>query len=628
MSHPSRDFRAVAQRLPVAVCELDATGNWLSVNARWTEWTGQPTGQALGAGWQALIAGDDLPVLDAALRDAVTHQVSVELELSLRAQDGGVRLVRCFFTPDVRGNVVVGFVGLLIDVTASRATDAALSQREARLALLEARHQALLENLPDLLFQFDAQGRYLDFQGSTAAGLVTAPEQFLGRTIDEVLPAPVAALARATMATASSTREPQRMEYELEVPQLGRRDYEARITPMRSGGFLALVRDITDLKRAERQLIATREQALSASSSKSQFLANVSHEIRTPLNGIIGVTQLLRTMTLSPEATEYLGVLETSGESLLALVNEVLDLSKIEADRLELERVTFDLPQVVTQAARAFTAQAKRKGLQLTVSVEASAEGPVSGDPGRVRQVVNNIVGNAVKFTDAGQVTVTLVRGEHGLVLSVVDSGPGILPEHLESIFEPFVQVSGRRGQGTGLGLSIARRLARLMGGDVRVTSQVGLGSTFVIQLPLPRSAPTAVHRPPQRRLSARTLKVLLAEDNEINARLTRSMLEWLGHVVVGVSNGHQAVEAAQLGGFDLVFMDVQMPLLDGLEATRRIRSFEKRSGAHVPIVALTANAMKGDDAACLSAGMDAYLAKPVTVDALNDMLAWFGNTP
>jgi CheY-like chemotaxis protein len=352
-----------------------------------------------------------------------------------------------------------------------------------------------------------------------------------------------------------------------------------------------------------------------ASTSKSQFLANVSHEIRTPLNGIIGVTQLLRTMTLPDEVTDYLQVLEAAGESLLGLVNEVLDLSKIEAQRLELQRVAFDLSGLVSQVTRGLLPEAQRKRVELTVEVDASAGGHVVGDAGRVRQIVTNLIGNALKFTDEGSVRVTVRRHVDGDVkISVKDSGRGVPLPAQEAIFEPFVQASAQRG-GTGLGLSISRSLARLMGGEVELHGSSEQGSTFELRLPLPPSTQRA--RPARPLLGTRRLRVLLAEDNEVN--------EWLGHEVETVGDGRAAVERSAQAAFDVIFMDVQMPLLDGLDATRRIRAREQRGVPRQPIIALTANAMKGDEQACLAAGMDAYLPKPVTVEALADVLARCG---
>lgn len=616
---PRREFRAVAEQLPTVVWETDPRGSCTFLNAKWTELTGQSVADGMGMGWRECIDADDLVLVDTAARDAWTHGVPLDLEVRLKRDARWLRMVA---SADVRGKVLLGFVGLAFDVTPARQAVAELGERESQLRLLEARNHALLENLPDMLFQFDADGCFVDFQASSSASFLVAPERFLGKPVHTILPPQIGDAALAAMHRARATGQPQRHEYDLDVPGHGRRDFEARISPMKSGGFLGLVRDVTELKRSERQLIAAREQAMSASSSKSQFLANVSHEIRTPLNGIIGVTQLLRNLTLPDDVREYVGVLETAGESLIELVNEVLDLSKIEADRLELQEAPFDVAALVTQAARSFVAEAQRKKLELIIECDVEP-GLVIGDAGRVRQIVNNLVANALKFTDVGTVKVQLRRREGLTVLSVIDTGPGVPASLRETIFEPFVQAIGQRRQGTGLGLSISRRLALLMGGDLTVSSTEGRGSTFEARLPLPKGP--AVAPPVRQRVVSPPLTVLLAEDNAVNARLTSAMLEWLGHEVAIVGDGKAVLEMTARRSFDLVFMDVQMPLLDGLETTRRLRERERETGTRLAIVALTANAMKADELACLEAGMDAYLAKPVTVDALNDVLAWFG---
>lgn len=625
MTMASKDVLALAELLPVVVFESDAHGSLSFVSERWRELVGEAPSAALGVAWQARVDPNDLPVFTAALRDAATHRVPIDVDLRLRDARDRVRTVRVLSSAVARGPAVIGHVGVLVDVTAARERLADLEERESRLRLLEARSQALLEALPDLVFQLDGDGRFVDFNASptTRNVVLMPPEQFLGRLLDDIMPLGVAARVREAFEVARLSGEAQRVEYELDLGALGRRDFEARVTVMRSGGFLALVRDVTDLKRAERDLIAARERAMHASTSKSQFLANVSHEIRTPLNGIIGVTQLLRTMTLPEEVTDYLQVLEAAGESLLGLVNEVLDLSKIEAQRLELQRVAFDLSGLVSQVTRGLLPEAQRKRVELTVEVDASAGGHVVGDAGRVRQIVTNLIGNALKFTDEGSVRVTVRRHVDGDVkISVKDSGRGVPLPAQEAIFEPFVQASAQRG-GTGLGLSISRSLARLMGGEVELHGSSEQGSTFEVRLPLPPSTQSA--RPARPLMGTRRLKVLLAEDNEVNARLTRAMLEWLGHEVETVGDGRAAVERSAQAAFDVIFMDVQMPLLDGLDATRRIRAREQRGVPRQPIIALTANAMKGDELACLAAGMDAYLPKPVTVEALADVLARCG---
>ncbi len=603
--------------LPALVFETDADGSLRFINAEWTRVTGQPAADALGEGWTRFVHADDVTSLRAALRQ-VEADVSIDFRVVGRDRVFG-------YTAMLRPQVVDGQRRGLVSVAVPSGDAIAALER------LEAHTGALLAAIPDLFFHVDAEGVFLGYHAPVGAQLAQQPELFVGRRMQDVLPPEITATSLAAATVAAQNRRPVPFEYRL-VLEGQPRDFEARAVPMPSGDTLFVVRDVTETKLAQAELVAAREAALESNRHKTQFLANVSHEIRTPLNGILGVTQLLRTWALPKEAGEYLDVLQTAGDSLLAMVDDVLDLSKIEANRLELEVHPFDPDRVVETAVRAFAPQAKKKGI--TLSVEAELGGVVRGDAARLRQIVNNLVANAVKFTEVGEVRVRLVREPSGqCLLSVRDTGPGLADDQHHRVFEPFVQVEGtqRRYGGTGLGLSITRRLARLMGGDVSVSSAPGLGSTFTVSLSLPEvqhdeapAAPTWRATPPPRALS-----VLLVEDNDVNAQMTHALLTKLGHHVQVVSSGRAAIDAVTTNtSFDLVLMDVQMPELDGLATTRLIRQHERGTPAHLPIVALTANAMKGDDVLCLSAGMDAYLAKPVTVEALKDLLTWFGSAP
>ncbi|HEY0882590.1 MAG TPA: ATP-binding protein, partial [Archangium sp.] len=472
------------------------------------------------------------------------------------------------------------------------------------------------------------EGVYLSYRASDAGWLYAAPENFLGRRMEETLPPAVARLSREALEHVLASGQPKEFTYQLEVP-LGLRSFEARVLPTRAGEVLYAIRDITEVRRRQEELESAREDALERNRLKTRFLANVSHEIRTPLNSILGVTQLLKQHALPGEVSEYVDVLQGAGESLLAIVDDVLDLSRIEANKLELEPRPFDLEQLVNETSKSFLALVQKKGLSLVIDVAPSAKGPVKGDPARIRQIVGNLVSNAVKFTDEGSVRVGVRRLDPDRVrISVSDTGPGISPEHHERIFEAFEQADGlvrRRFGGTGLGLAITRQLARLMGGEVTVTSQLEHGATFQLEIPLPPVVIGAAVTRSRVTPPPRPLRVLLAEDDPVNASMTAALLRKLGHKVEVVHDGAACVAAAARGELDLVLMDVQMPVLDGLQATAEIRHAEKGTTRHMPIVALTANAMKGDDIRCLSAGMDAYLPKPVTVGALTDLLLWFG---
>lgn len=565
-----------------------------------------------------------------------SHKLRAYAGVPLKTQDGsrvGVLCVmdrkpRTFTAHEVQ--MLMDLAGLaeqeLRGIVLREALDR-LATAERRAEEQHARFAAFMDNLPNVAFLKDPQGRLVWVNRCHDKVFGLAPGAVLGKRDDEWLPFEV---ARGTMADddAVLTSGESRVCPE-DIPTAeGVRHWLTFKFPVPSGGTFLLggvAVDVTDSKQAE-------QAAEAANRAKSQFVANMSHEVRTPLNGILGVTAMLLETSLQPDQRQLAEVVQSSGEGLLSIVNDILDFSKIEAGKIELETIDFHLAKTLRSVIELNDARASAKCLTLEAEIAPGVPERLHGDPLRLRQVLNNLAGNAIKFSDHGQVRILVALEEQTekrlrLRFSVVDRGIGIPPEKLGRIFEPFTQAdvsTTRQFGGTGLGLSICRQLVELMGGVIGVESEAGIGSTFwfvadfgYANAEAPAEAEAAPAAPEIPRL-----RILLAEDSAINRLVAVHQLHKLGCEVENVENGQQAVDATATMQFDLVLMDCQMPVMDGYAATAEIRRREQMRGGHLPIIALTANAMSGERERCLELGMDGYLSKPFKAGALAAVLA------
>ncbi len=562
----------------------------------------------------------------------------------------GARYVAVAGAPifDAEG-VFSGYRGIAKDVTAlKQAEEDARTAREVLAKILDA--------VPDPVFVKDEAHRFTHLNDACCLFLGRPRDELLGRSDYDFFPKEQADVFRAKddVVFASGAED---INEEALTSQDGRTrtiSTKKRAIRLPDGRqvLVGVIRDISDLKQQQHLLFHAKEAAEAASRAKSEFLARMSHEIRTPMNGVLGMTELLRATPLTTEQRRFVDTVHGSGEALLRIINDILDFSKIEAGKLELEVVDFSVADCVSDTVELLRGRASAKGLALQVHTDAAVPPCLRGDPSRLRQVLTNLVGNAVKFTERGviQVDVELVRrvDRHAVIrFAVTDSGIGIASDAQEHVFDAFAQADGstsRRYGGTGLGLAICRQLAELLGGEIGLRSRLGEGSTFwfTARFPVGDAVPAVAPAvsghgtgPAQswaeaagsRRAHAGSTRILLAEDNPVNREVALAMLSSLGVVADTATNGREAVDASARTGYDLVLMDCQMPDMDGFAATGEIRTREANAGlTRVPIVALTANAMRGDREACIAAGMDDYLSKPFTRAQLQALLErWLG---
>ncbi len=643
-------LRFLADTMPQLVWTVRPDGSIESLNRGYLEFLGAPDEpQGLRRVYE-VVHPDDQDASTAEWKGMMTEGRAAGGELRLRRHDGVFRwhLWRAHPERDSAGTIV-RWVGTSTDIhdhkLAEERLEARVAERTADLGESEQRFRQAFHFAGTGMAIVALDGRWARVNRSMCEIVGYGETELLQKTFQDIThPDDLAAdLANVQALLAGTLRF-----YQMEKRYLHRdghivwvrltvslvRDHAGR--PVH---FVSQVEDITEHKRLEENLARARDQALEASRLKSEFLAMMSHEIRTPMNGVIGMTALLRDTPLTSMQTEFVRTIESSGESLLTIINDILDYSKIEAGRIELEVTPFDVRQCIVDALDLFAARALEKKIELAYAIGPGVPAHVLGDATRLRQILVNLLGNAVKFTERGQVVVTMHRemepvegGRLRLKFSVRDTGIGVPADRMDRLFKSFSQVDAsttRRFGGTGLGLAISQRLAELMGGSIWAESVAGEGSTFhftVLVEPDLRQLPGAVGALPRAAADATLgsrcpLRLLIAEDNPVNQRVANLLLQRLGYRATTVANGLEVLAALEMADYDAVLMDVEMPELDGCEATRRIRG-RGMSPVRPWIIALTAGAMASDRERALNSGMNDFLTKPVRTDSLSVALA------
>ena len=629
----------------VTVEYLDPEMRIIWINTRMPEAPGQSIDEMKGKHCFKTIYGLGEPC--SGCTAAKAFQTSQCQEGELVTPDGKSWLSRSSPIKDAKGDIT-GVVHVALDISASKAGEIALKESERRLA-------NIIDFLPDATVVIDKDGRVIAWNRAIEMMTGLKAEEILGKG-DYEYAVPFYGESRPIlidMANKPNSVIEAMYDY-IKRDENGYLVGEAYIPSLKGGvayllgsasalydsdgnywGAIESIRDITERKHAEEELQRSKEEAESATRAKSEFLANMSHEIRTPMNAVIGLTGLLLDEPLTRRQREYVEIIRSSGDTLLAIINNILDLTKIEAKMVELEYQPFNLQSCIEASLDLVAASAQEKGLNVDYTVEENTPSIILGDPTRLSQILINLLNNAVKFTEKGGVSVSVssewLEGDgFEIHFAVKDTGIGIPEDKMSRLFQSFSQIDSsiaRKYGGTGLGLAISKRLAEMMKGKMWVESELGRGSTFhfTIQVEPVLCGPIDIAQPETLPASDRqgyldhSLTILLAEDNLINQIVTKKMLDKLGYRAEVAANGKEVLQALEARAYDVIFMDVQMPEMDGLEATREIRQRWPDGGPK--IIAMTASALKGDREECLAAGMDGYISKPTRIGAIRDAL-------
>lgn len=615
----SRDFYLrMLEGFPSLVWRTDLEGNSFYLNENWLEFTGRPKDEGLALGWVNFIHPEDRDKYFMVRTKAIKEKQSFNIEYRMLHKSGEYKWMQGIGNPFYEADGSFdGYLCIGIDIT-----DRKLGEEGLR------RYKILSEKVRDIILFFEKDGRIIDANEAAIKEYGYSREEILKLTIFDLREPECLTIEQMEQADKEGIffetkhRRKDGSWFPVEVSSKGTTINGRRVV-------LSIIRDISERKKSEYVLRQAKEQAEIANKAKSEFLANMSHEIRTPLNGIVGMVELMRLTDLNKEQEENLMIVKSCAKSLLTVINDILDFSKMEAGKLVIENINFDIKSLIENTIKAHSPSALKKGIQLNYAFSSTIPQDLVGDPNRLQQILNNLISNAIKFTESGEVWVKVTNAyindnKVEIQFIVEDSGIGIEEENLIRIFESFSQVDGsftRRFGGTGLGLAISKQLSEMMGGRLWVESEKGKGSAFYFtlkfQVGIKKEEKIVQTQQPNKSDMVRNINILLTEDDKVNQMVTTRILKECGYCVDIANNGLEAVEMCEKNSYDVILMDIQMPEMDGIQATKRIREKNKR----IPIIALTAYALKGDRERFLSQGMDEYVSKPIKIENLVNVI-------
>jgi PAS domain S-box-containing protein len=634
-----RLFRELTENAPVGIYLSDPMGNATYANKRWSQLSGIPEHEIKTRNWMEIVHPDDIQKVIPEFEASVRENREFMLEFRF-LNPSGTRWVNARATALYNeSGEMTGLIATTLDITA-------LKEAQQKLLESEKLYRLISHNSKDLITLYTASEdpKRIFVSPSSKEILGYEPEELIGRSPFDIMVKEDAELLKKKTHTVTMSGKPGFGEYRV-IRKDGRTIWlESNSQPFfddngKMTGFQTSARDVTERKEFELELINARDNAESATRAKSQFLSMMSHEIRTPMNAIIGLSNLLLEDDPRPDQSENLELLRFSGQNLLSILNDILDFSKIEADKVHLEKVDFDLKDCLTKIVKMMETRAEDKGIDVRFIFDDSLPRAVKGDPVRLSQIVNNLLSNAIKFTENGSVTFTVAAegkapdGFSSIGFRIKDTGIGIPSDKIHLIFESFSQAASdttRKFGGTGLGLTITRRLIRLMGSDITLASEHGKGSEFHFVLQMENGQ--VVEKPVakttdglQTLLKTKPLHILLVEDNRVNQVVATNFLKRWGVTFTIANNGLEAVELIRKRPYDLVFMDLQMPEMDGYQATSTIRAMPETHYKTIPIIALTASAMMSIREKVIEHGMTDFLSKPFQPVDLQNIIIRYG---